>query len=122
MKAALLVILTMLSCSAFAAWTEVTTSDEGDIHYVDFDTLKKDGSKRTVWRFTNFKKPFKTYYSSRTRDTFDCAQETITFLSLQVFTEHNLKGESVSPQMSGEVVHIPPNTVFSAVLRLVCSK
>jgi hypothetical protein len=122
MKAALLLILTMLSCSASAAWTEVTRSDEGDIHYIDFDTLKKDGSKRTVWRASNYKVPIGKYYSVRTRDTFDCVQDTKTALSQTLYTQHDFKGESVSVEPNGKAEHIAPSTVGASVLQLVCSK
>jgi hypothetical protein len=124
MKKILFLILTMLSCSASAAWTEVTTSDEGNITYIDFDTLKKDGSKRTVWRFTNYKVPTGNgkYFSVRTRDTFDCAQETITNLSTTYFTQRDFKGELLSVEPDGKFMHVAPSTIGAIVMRSVCSK
>jgi hypothetical protein len=122
MKTALFLILTMLSCLASAAWTEVTKSVDGDIHYIDFDTLKKDGQKRTFWRFTNYKVPNDKYYSSRTRETIDCAQETRIPLSQTMFVQNDLVGESLSLELNGKVHHIPPNSIVAEIMQLVCSK
>ncbi len=122
MKRVLFLILTMLSCSASAAWTEVVTNTAGDTHYIDFDTLKKDGSKRTVWSAANYKVPFEKYYSVRTRDLFDCAQETKTTLSTMFYTQHDLKGESLIIEPDGRALHIPPSTIGAIVMRSVCSK
>jgi hypothetical protein len=124
MKRVLFLILTMLSCSASADWTEVTVNSDGDIFYVDFDTLKKDGSKRTVWRAANYMVPIANgkFFSVRSRETFDCVQETSTVLSRTVFTQRDFKGESVNIEPDGKATHHAPSTVGATIMRSVCSR
>ena len=122
MKSALFLILTMLSCSASAAWTEVTKNDVGDTFYIDFDTLKKDGQKRTYWQWTDFKEPIGKYYSSRLKFILDCGQETLISVSVSYFTQNGLRGESLDPEPTGKVVHVVPNTSGSTIMSKVCSK
>jgi hypothetical protein len=122
MKSALLFVLMMLSCSASAAWTEVTENDVGDTYFIDLASIRVDGQKRTVWRLTNFKMPIQKYYSARNRATYDCVRETKTILTTTYFTQRNLKGDSVTDEPSGKVIHVAPNTVDADIMQLVCSR
>ena len=123
MKAALFLILTMLSFSASAAWTEVTTGNEGDIHYVDFDTLKKDGSLRSFWRLTNYGQPLsRGRLSARSKVVLDCKQETFETVSLDFFAQYGARGVSENMQPDRVLVYAAPNTVSAIIMRSVCSK
>jgi hypothetical protein len=123
MKAALFLILTMLSFSAPAAWTEVTISTEGDIHYVDFVTLKKEGSTRSFWRLINYGRPLsRSRLSARSKVVIDCQQETLDMVSLDFFAQYGARGAPENIQPDRVLVYAAPNTISAIIMRSVCSK
>lgn len=123
MKKVLFLILTMLSCSASAAWTEVITSDVGDTTYIDFDTLKREGNTRSFWRLTNYRQPLsRGHVSARSKVIVDCKQETLDTVSLDIFTQHGARGASENIQPDRVLVYAAPNTINAIIVRSVCSK
>ena len=122
MRRVLFLILTMLSFSTSAAWTEVPTDDEGVTTYIDLSTIREDGIKRTFWLRHDFEKPFGSFYSARTKMSLDCVQETLTTLSRDVFTEPALKGVPTNTRPPTGVQHIAPNTTGAIFLAVACYK
>jgi hypothetical protein len=123
-RATLVALLMSVSCSAFAQWTEVITSNKGDIVYVDFTSIRKDGDNRTYWAMTNYKQRGQTGdMSSRRKEVINCKNETWTILQLSTFTQPNLGG-AVTTDFTPPVklVHIAPQTVNAELMRIVCSK
>jgi hypothetical protein len=122
-RAFLVVLLTSVSCSAFAQqWTEAGRRNNGDLVYINLGTIRADGSKRTFWMRHEFKKPIGDIYSARTKFSIDCVKETITTLSRDVFNQPSLKGGFRAASFSTDERHISPDTDYSVYMSVVCSK
>jgi hypothetical protein len=123
MKSVIFLILTMLSCSASAAWTQFSETNER-VYFVDLDTLKKEGTTRIFWRLTNYKTRNKFGdLSGRRKELLDCTKEATQTLSFASFSEPFAGGMSTSTlNPAPEWNHIPPNTVDDTLMRLVCSR
>jgi hypothetical protein len=120
----LVALLTSVSCTVLAQqWTEVFKNEVGDTYYIDFSSLKREGQKRIFWRATDYKEPIGTrVYSTRNKVLLDCRQATLVLLHETYFTQRGLKGAPASPEPTGQLVRIAPQTVNAELMRLVCSK
>jgi len=121
-----ILIATLLFASGpvLADWTEVAVSaTDGSMVYVDTSTIRREGTTRKVWSLWDYKKVEKTgELSVRTRMEVDCVGERLRVTS----------GTSHKGQMATGVIltnftnnmepwtDIPPGTVNSEILRVVC--
>ena len=121
-KATFLALLMSVSCSAFAQWTEVGRDSAGDVTFVNFDSLKKEGSKRTYWTLTNFAGQPNPAASIRAKELLDCKSETYQVISMTGFSKHSAQGNVLGTISMPEVTHIAPNTTAEIVMKAVCSK
>jgi hypothetical protein len=123
-RATFVVLLMSVSLPALASWTAVITSNEGDIFYVDFTSIRKDGDTRTYWAMTNYKQ--RTPYgdmSARKKEVMNCKNETRIILQFATFTQPNLGGAiSTNFSPTGKLDHIAPRTTAESVMKAVCSR
>jgi hypothetical protein len=123
-RALMVALLMSTSLPALASWTAVITSNEGDIVYVDFASIRKDGDNRTYWAMTNYKQ--RTPYgdmSARRKEVMNCKNETRIILQFSTFTQPNLGGAittDFTPPVKLE--HVAPRTTAETVMQAVCSK
>jgi hypothetical protein len=122
-RASLVALLMVVSCSAFAQWTEVISTEEAT-HFIDFNGVKKDGARRTFWVLDNFKQRDETGdLSAMKRVVINCNNETYQRISFSTFTAHFASGSGTYTNSKAmEVIHVMPNTVLAAIMRSVCSK
>lgn len=76
-KIILMMLLTVVSNSAMAAWVDVGSNETTTI-YVDSSTVKKAGNMAKMWHLTDYKKPHKDmgepYMSMKDEDEYDCKE------------------------------------------------
>lgn len=80
-------ILTIIPTAAFADWTLIQTSDDGNL-YVDFDTLQKTGDTVTISTLNDFyNRQDKNELSTKWREMHDCKKKRFKALSVDYYTE-----------------------------------
>lgn len=123
-KSCLLAFVMMVASPAWAEWTFVAKSVEGDSFFIDFENLRKEGNIRKVWQKVELTKENKfKWLSLRYRNEYDCKNETISILSLTAFSEKNLVGERLwNGNKISEKDDIAPDSVDWSILKKVCSK
>jgi hypothetical protein len=118
-------LLILISTSAWAEWTYVTSSASGDERFLNMQTIRKEGNIRKVWQLVNYSKPNEYGWNSqRGRIEIDCKNETVQLLSSNVFKEKFAGGNSVFETKKSDTDiprDIAPNTVMWAIMEKVCS-
>jgi len=126
MKKLIFTLLMILSYSAWAEWALVSEStDDGIQVYIDPPTIRREGTLRIFWSFTNLKVRNKSGDMSwRTRTEIDCKKERYRFTSMATFKEPMLRGTVTSSFNipNDEWSDIAPETMFTQVMRYVCAK
>lgn len=115
-------VMLLASASAQAGWMKFGTSDEGDVHYVDVDTLKRSGPRRVqIWARIELPKP--TYgmesRSVRLLVEHDCLLRKQRVLQVTYYTRPNLTGHA-DPRGRGAWVDVGLNTMGSDLHNAVC--
>ena len=129
--AAIFLALACMAGPAKAEWTFLTnTSDGHGRAYVDYSTIKIDGSKRSVWELWDYDDPQTTsgsvsgtYYSMTWLEQIDCAESKRRGLQVGYYSDHmqggNYLGEKIltDPEMA-----IAPNTIAVTLQSNICSR
>lgn len=120
----LLALLMLIASPAWADWEYVNKDIDGNIFYLDFETLRKDGNLRRIWQMVELADGDKSkWVSTRQRNEYDCKNETRKILSFASFSQKNLKGERLfehtTPTSASDIA---PQSIDWGVLKLVCSK
>jgi hypothetical protein len=121
----LLALLIMVSSPAWAEWAKVAEGVEGTELFVNYSTIRIEGSKRKVWQLTNFSIPKtalgREVLSLRARVEFDCKQEQQRLLSVSIFSQYFAGGEVIKTENDGtNWQDIPPDAVGWKILQSVC--
>lgn len=121
-----LALLMLISAPAWSGeWEKVAKSAaNGDVYYIDDETIKKDGSYRRFWLLVdlNTKGQFKEL-SAKIRVEVDCKEERSRFLALLLHSGNMGTGQVVqSVDEPGNWKYIPPKSNDSAVMLYVCKK
>lgn len=122
-KRTLLLALLLATSSAWAGWVLAAQSDDNDF-YIDPETIRKDGNLVRVWEIQDLKQRDKVGVSSRRlRVEYDCKQERRRILSSSEHSEPMAGGKIllISTE-SSNWRDIPPGSVVSVKLKLVCRK
>jgi hypothetical protein len=130
MKKLLTLFLTLLliTTNAYAEWTSFAEFEDGQHHFYDKSTVKRNGDKTRVWTYWNFapaeiKAKSLKMSSVRTLEEFDCVNETRKSLASHNYTKNNLKGDMNDMTLSDPtIVYVAPNSVESSLMKLVCKK
>jgi hypothetical protein len=108
----------------FADWQYISTENESNNEfYLDFETLRKDGSLRRIWQVVNLATNEHGWLSIRSIMEFDCKNETVQGLARMAFSEKFANGKVLHKSDDrGTKSYIPPNSVASTQLREVCKR
>ena len=123
----LLVFLMLVVSPAWAGWTLVATSSEtpSDKYFLDFETLRKEGNERRIWKLINLSPNDKYGWGSmRSRNLYDCKNDTVQILSQRIFAESFAEGKEVMPAVDSpsQKRDIAPDTIGWIVLKEVCKR
>ena len=130
MKKILILLLLMVSTSVFSEWTRVGSDGEISV-FVDFQTIRKVGSKVKMWTLMDFKTVQQvstldttTYLSGANHKEYDCEEETTRFLDIHRYSENIASGHIVYSQtnMKDEPESVIPGTLPEQLLRIACDK
>lgn len=121
----LLSLLMLIASTAWAGWEHVVQDEDGARFLIDYQTLRKDGSKVKFWQLVNYPKPVTLgevkYLSTRSRQEYDCKQEQKRVLTVTAFDNWNADGQAVvKEEETGNWREIPPETVVWAIMKKVC--
>ncbi|ODT83066.1 MAG: hypothetical protein ABS69_04685 [Nitrosomonadales bacterium SCN 54-20] len=127
-KTILGLLLGLLSASATAEWTLITSNDELDV-YVDAATSPKVNNKAKNWVLSNYKTEQKNerlkklYWSTKGQFEYDCAEVKLRILALLEFSE---------PMGGGQVLYqrtdvsnwtpLPPESIGFTLWQSACGK
>lgn len=111
---------------ASAAWTLVYTNGQNkSAIYIDYATIRKEGSIRRVWELSEHPGAKSTEVRSlRTRTEYDCANERFRLISTSTHTGPLASGQTTFSydDNTGPWHEIPPGSPVDAILKIVCSK
>lgn len=116
-------LLATSAASAFAEWTRVGENDEG-IYYIDYETIRKDGSLRKVWLVQDLKQRDENgEMSRRLRMEYDCNGERWRAASYSGHSQSMASGDTVkSASSTTSWSDIPPQSGNETILKIVCTK
>ena len=124
-------LLMLITSSAWAGWTYITSA-EGDAisaggnleHFLDYETLRKEGNLRRIWMLINFPPNDKEGWGSvRIRVEFDCKNETSKRMSYTVFSGKLSTGKIIFTQdKESPKEDIPPDTATWTIFKDVCKR
>ena len=128
MKTLLLILsLLLITSNAYAEWTSYGASVTDAVYFYDKSTIKRNGDKVKVWEYINYSPDDKkaksiNVSSQRTLSEIDCVNETYKGLSMQNFTEQDLKGDMIDVPPNRTPTYIPPDVTYAVLMKLVCKK
>ena len=117
-----LVFTLMFSSTSFAKWTEAVIGVEGDIYYVDIETIRKHDGYVYFWSLMDYLKPSpQGHLSTEQYWQGDCKIFRMQVLSY-VFHQQPMGrdiGETYSPE-NPEWVYPRPSSLDEVLLQQVC--
>jgi len=125
-KIILACVLATSAASAFAEWTKVSESDDGEVSfYIDYKSIRKDGNLRKVWMVHDYMQAKKGGYKSvRLMVEFDCKAERYRTLTISGHSENMVLGATLGTEnpSAPQWVYIPPSSSIETTLKIVCAK
>ena len=128
MKKLILILLlstVMFSSSSYAGWTAVTVDINGNIHYVDFERIRKHDGYVYYWRLRNYLVPDEDGdLSSKVYKQGDCKLFRNMRLSSSYHTQPMGEGtpSTISNKPKKEWTYPSPDSVAEIVLKQVCNR
>jgi hypothetical protein len=111
-------------------WVKVEESDDGEVTYVNVETIKDlGGGIKQAWRILSYPKPRvlrsgAKYSSDKIRERFNCIEESITTLSFVTYSKTYGTGDVV---LSGDFKPhevewraVVPDSVGETLFKFVC--
>ena len=115
------------STSALAEWKLIGGDTESIFCYIEPTSIKKEGSKATVWMLNNYVSPQtdfddnNPYLSSKLKVKYDCKKETMKYLNILYFKEKMGDGKMINMMNSeSREFPIPPNSIAETLFKSVC--
>lgn len=105
-----LFVLMILSSSAFADWKQVYKSLP-DNTYVDFDTMKVNGSIIEYWMKKNFSKVSDGALSARAQIRLNCKKNSYEIIFYTAYTGRDFTGSAIynaNPNISAPIIDFSP--------------
>ena len=123
-RIAMVALYIFFTAPAWAEWSYVNTSENGDQYYLDYATLRKDGNMRKIWELRDRKKKGKNgQMSELSRSEYDCKEERFRFLAFIDRGEAMGEGKTLSgDDRTTSWMNVGPETVSEAMLKKVCFK
>ena len=104
-KLLLTLLLATISTSAFAEWTLVAESIDGDKFYIDPATIKRDEKYVTVTQMANYAilqtASNKNWKSDISEIRFNCNNTNSLVMTVKLYAENNSNGELVASYKGG---------------------
>jgi hypothetical protein len=129
MKTLLLILsLLLITSNSYAEWTKYSVGEDYFVHFYDESTVKRNGDKIRVWKYTNYSPDDKeaksiNVSSTRSLDEIDCINETVKSLSRHSYTKPNLQGDMTDyTDPNPTISYIVPNSTLAVLMKLVCKK
>ena len=118
----ILFLTEILSAPSYAEWTRVGENVSGNIFYVDFEKIKKQGGYVYWWSLLNFVKPLDgKYLSHKVHTQGDCALSRFLTLSSHLHSEPMGRGSNDALKPPEMWRYPSPNSVNRTILKSVCS-
>jgi hypothetical protein len=120
-------MLLVVCCPVKAGWESFTVTTDGipAVHYIDPETLLKNGDFRQIWTLVDFIEPDKdSVLSKRMYAEFDCKRRLWRGISVSGHSKNNAEGNILFNHTFKDDPWspIPPSTPLMGVFRRVCSK
>jgi hypothetical protein len=130
-KAILMMILAVVSSSAAAEWTAVSSNEKFTV-YVESATIRKNGNMVEIWQLFDEKTAETvagiTYMSSKDQEEFDCKEKLARPLYSTYHSGNMGRGEIVftneTPGNSiyGNWTPVMPGTIIETLWKFACGK
>jgi hypothetical protein len=122
-KLLLALIVSSFSASAAAQWVMLGETHDTVLFHAQ-DSLRKAGNFRQVWELQDYKEDVfgDGVRSMRYQAEYDCLGGRLRVLYLQAFKSQMARGEAFNIPFNGkDWVPVPPNSIASISLGVVCS-
>jgi len=125
-KVILMMLLTVASNSAMAAWIDVG-SNESTIIYVDPATVQRTGNMATMWHLTDFKTAQKDmgekYLSTKDQNEYDCKEVKLRRRASSQHSDNMGEGKVVySDSFTTRWKPVPPDSGIEILWKFACIK
>lgn len=123
-------LLIITSTSVLAEWEFAAASDSA-VFLVDKSSIRKKNNLVKMWEFVTFDNPQKTfdgkqYITTKRLKEYDCANETVSLISIAGFSELGGKGNVIFSftynDSEKRVDPVMPDTIDMALWKLACGK
>jgi len=123
MRLALCILLALAASPALAGWVKVSET-ESSVFYIDSRTIHKSGDLRTVWEIQDLKQKHEDgYMSIRLWAEYDCKERRRRIKSIYGHDKPMAGGQVLMvDKLTGQWIAIAPDTPFSTILGIVCSR
>ena len=120
-KLLILLFSILISFNSYGEWREIVKNTEGDIFYVDLDTVKGHGGYVYFWNWIEYLKPMPSgYIGGIVYFQGDCGAYQQKGLTASYYKNPMLKDQGDSFTPPDEWIYTPPNSTFRYVLDYVC--
>ena len=125
-KVILMMLLTVASNSAMAAWIDVG-SNESTIIYVDPATVQRTGNMATMWHLTDFKTAQKDmgekYLSAKDQNEYDCKEVKLRRRASSQHSDNMGEGKVVySDSFTTRWKPVSPDSGIEILWKFACIK
>ena len=124
-----MMLMLLVSTNVLAVdWVKTGGTDDFT-HYVDPQSIRRDGNKVRAWMLMDYKSgqvlsDNKTRYLSEVnRMEFDCFEDTSRKIDVYLYSEKMGKGDIVIsvPNLTNPAASLPPGSVGATELKAVCA-
>lgn len=119
----ILLFAILIPSVCLADWIKIVTTDSGDVHYLNIDSLKRTGPRTvSLWTRIELKKPTygKETKSIRVLLEHDCLLNKQRVLRTIEFTGQNFTGTSEISLENGKWFDIETNTIGQMIHSSIC--
>jgi len=122
----IVVVMLMLSTSAWAEWTHVN-DDDTFVLYADMATIRTAGNTVKMWTLVDFKtakgSTGQAYLSHKSQWEYDCAGERLRLLYISWHSGQMGQGDTVdSDGDAGTWTPVPPDSNGEILWRIACKQ
>ena len=121
----LLVVLMLVSATANAEWTYVSSADDSSSsYYIDIKTIKKTASgHRTIWNMTNFNQSsIDGHLSSKALYEFSCNEDKYKILQITGYSGKSGTGKSIGTDGQSDWMYVIPGSTIEPIQSIVCGR
>jgi hypothetical protein len=126
MKKLLFIVLMIPLLASASNWVKVGKSTDGDIFFIDTQSMNRSGDSVTFWVKVNY--PTRTEsgnFSSKTNKTINCRTREIIFRHFMFYDDLNNNGKltnSFAALASDVWQPIAPDTMNESAMKFVCKQ